>query len=375
MNILFISPSIQDWQNGIFYHRIHQPSIALAKRGHAVKILVLGSSTAEQMINWCDVVIFGRTYHPDLHPLNLVRQFKAKGKRVIWDFDDDFWQVSEDNPSQLVSNSFKDQYEGFIREADALITPSKVLMAKARRLVKKKEVHLAPNGINYDVYQPRPRAHKELIIGWAGASSHWKDLQLITKPIIQLQKKYKNAFVLYGIIGGPIESEMFIYREYLNRNTMPEKNPFFKEALEWWDQMHELNVYPHIPAHVPFYTPFMHPGKLSLLDFDIGLAPLQDTEFNRGKSCIKFYEYAGVGTVTLTSDVLPYKDEVTYRAKNTEQDWYNKLEKLIIDVPFREKLLKEQQDWVKKNRSLEAIGLIWELALQKPGGLKVLNQQ
>jgi glycosyltransferase involved in cell wall biosynthesis len=375
MNILFISPSPDDWRNGIFFHRIHQASIALSKRGHAVKIATIGGTTSEQIINWCDVVIFGRTYHPATQPIGLVKQFKSKGKRIIWDFDDDFWQVQKDNPSALVSNAYKDQYEDFIREADALITPSKVLATKAKRLVKGKPVMIAPNGVDLDTYIERPHAHQELIIGWAGAASHWKDLQLITKPIIALQKKYEFAFVLYGITGQPIESEMFEYNEMLQRNAMPEKNEFFKAALKWWEEMKELKFYPHIPAHVPFYTPFLHPHKLSNLDFDIGIAPLEDTEFNHGKSCIKFYEYAATGATVLTSDVLPYKDEVTYRAKNTEQDWYNKLEKLIVDADFRKKLGKEQQDWVKKYRSLDAIALDWELALQKPGGLEVLNQQ
>jgi hypothetical protein len=74
--------------------------------------------------------------------------------------------------------------------------------------------------------------------------------------------------------------------------------------------------------------------------------------------------------------VLPYSDEVGYTAKNTTEDWYNKLEKLIVDASFRKETAKKQQEWVHENRSLDAIGLDWELALQKPSrwGLKVLNQ-
>ena len=127
--------------------------------------------------------------------------------------------------------------------------------------------------------------------------------------------------------------------------------------------------------HIPFMPPELHPSVLGRCDFDIGLAPLEDTEFNRSKSCVKFYEYASVGTVVLTSDVEPYKSEVNYRAKNTVKDWYNKLEKLIVDKDFRAKIGREQQEWVKKHRSVEAIGLDWELACQLPGGLKVLNQE
>jgi len=62
-------------------------------------------------------------------------------------------------------------------------------------------------------------------------------------------------------------------------------------------------------------------------------------------------------------------------AKNTAKDWYNKLEKLIVDKEYRVKLAKEQQEWVRKNRSIEAIGLPWELACQLPGGgPRVYNQ-
>jgi len=102
---------------------------------------------------------------------------------------------------------------------------------------------------------------------------------------------------------------------------------------------------------------------------------LEDNEFNRGKSCIKFYEYAAVGTATIASDVEPYKSECDYRAKNTTEDWYQKIKKLIVDEQFRLDLVKKQQKWVKENRSIDKIGLEWELACQKEGGLPVLSQQ
>jgi hypothetical protein len=114
-----------------------------------------------------------------------------------------------------------------------------------------------------------------------------------------------------------------------------------------------------------------------MCDLDIGLAPLEDTEFNAGKSNIKFYEYASVGTVTLASDVQPYNTEVNCLTKNTKKDWIKNLEKLITNPEYRVKKLHEQREWVRKNRSIEAIGIDWELACQKPSkwGIKVLNQQ
>ena len=52
-----------------------------------------------------------------------------------------------------------------------------------------------------------------------------------------------------------------------------------------------------------------------------------------------------------------------------------KLEKLLVDVDFRKKLADKQQKWVKENRTTEQIGVDWELACQRPGGLKVANQE
>jgi hypothetical protein len=153
---------------------------------------------------------------------------------------------------------------------------------------------------------------------------------------------------------------------------MPEKNEYYKSAIDFYNQLKGMRMW-----HVPFMPPELHPKTLSVCDFDIGLAPLEDKAFNRGKSCVKYYEYASVGTVTLASDVLPYSDEVPYRAKNTYKDWYNKLERLIVDKDFREKELKKQQDWVLKNRSSEEIGKIWEIACQRDGikGLTVSGQR
>ena len=288
---------------------------------------------------------------------------------MLYDMDDDFWQVAKDNPSVLVSNALKDQYEAMIKASDAVITPSNELARKFKKHFKK-PVFLCPNGIDYRLYKPRPKNHEGLIIGYMGASSHWKDLQIIGPALSELYKKHEFLFTIYGITAEPLEAAMYYYQKALILGLSPEKNKYYDEALKFYMTLKQMKMY-----HIPFYPPELHPSALGRADFDIGLAPLQDTEFNRGKSCVKFYEYASVGTVTLASNVEPYKSEVNYCAKNTTKDWIKKLERLIVDEKFREKILKEQMDYVFKKRSIDAIGLDWELACQRPGGLPVLNQQ
>lgn len=354
----------------MWLHRAFIPSQALGKRGHSCKTVAIGKEVPENLMEWPDVVVFGRTYHPDMKPVELMREYKKRGKRVVYDMDDDHWLVPKDNPSYLVSNAFKDQYEGFLEATDAIITPSKVLAKKFKKF--KKPVFICPNGVDEEMYTPRKDAHAdELIIGYMGAASHWKDLTLVTEALKELHKKYTFLFTIYGMVSEPLESAIYTYDKFYSMNLQPEKNDYYKSALDFYRSLQGLRMY-----HVPFMPPELHPKTLSACDFDIGIAPLEDTEFNRGKSCVKFYEYASVGTAVVASDVLPYSDEVGYTAKNTVKDWYNKLEKLIVDEKFRKDLAKKQGEWVWKNRSTQAIGLEWELALQKQSkwGLKVLSQ-
>lgn len=371
MNVLFMLETPMAFMSGIWQHRNETPSAALAKRGHGVKQVAIGSEVPEHLMEWPDTVVFGRTYPSQYDPIKIMRDYKKRGVRVLYDMDDDFWSVAKDNPSVLVSNAHKDQYEGMIEEADAVISPSPVLLKKFKKHFKK-ETFLAPNGIDFDIYRERPHDHEDTLkIGYMGAASHWKDLQIIGEVISDLNRKHDFVFTLYGLVGEPLEAAIYTYNKILAHNFQPEKKEYHQAAIDFYKQLEGVRMW-----HVPFMPPELHPKTLQMCDLDIGLAPLADTEFNSGKSCIKYYEYAAVGTVTVASDVLPYKSEVNYTAKNTHKDWYEKIERLIVDPEYRQKILNEQKDWVRKHRSIDAIGIDWELACQKPSkfGLKVLNQ-
>ncbi len=361
MKILFIADRPDCYIHGLWLHRIHMPSIALEKRGHGIKVASIGGTFSEELLEWPDTVVFGRIYPTDFDPVKWMKEFKKRGKRVIYDMDDDFWEVKKNNPSRLVSSALKDQYEGMTKEADAIITPSTVLAKKFKKYFKKK-VFLCPNMIDPEMYPERPHTDKLLTIGYMGANSHFKDLQIVGDVLNDLSKKYDFMFTIYGLFGEPMEAVVYYTHKALQMNFKPEKRLEFQEILDFHKQLNGMKV-----QHVPFMPPELHPHILSHCDFDIAIAPLEDDTFNNGKSSLKFYEYAGVGSATLTSDVLPYSEDADYRAKNTKKDWYKKLEKLIVDKDFRETLAKKQRKWVLENRSTDVCGLPWELACQREG--------
>jgi glycosyltransferase involved in cell wall biosynthesis len=74
---------------------------------------------------------------------------------------------------------------------------------------------------------------------------------------------------------------------------------------------------------------------------DLNLVPLRNNVFSHGKSALKYFEAAAVGTVTVASPVYPFReaihDGVTGRL-SADADWEDTLEDLIIDPAVRNRL-------------------------------------
>jgi glycosyltransferase involved in cell wall biosynthesis len=80
-----------------------------------------------------------------------------------------------------------------------------------------------------------------------------------------------------------------------------------------------------------------------LPSWDIGIAPLADTAFNRSKSAIKTLDYAALGLAVLASDVPAYRgslaDGIGGRlVANTEAAWFRALHDLIDNTVSRRQL-------------------------------------
>jgi hypothetical protein len=66
------------------------------------------------------------------------------------------------------------------------------------------------------------------------------------------------------------------------------------------------------------------------------------------------------GAITVASHVSPYAEEVPITAKNKREAWIQKLEfALHAD---RERLWREQRDWVMTHRNIEKNVELWEQA-------------
>jgi glycosyltransferase involved in cell wall biosynthesis len=77
--------------------------------------------------------------------------------------------------------------------------------------------------------------------------------------------------------------------------------------------------------------------------FDIGIAPLADTTFNRCKSPIKTLDYAGIGLPVLASDREAYRGSLAdgvggMLLSDSADEWFAALSRLLRDVALRRRL-------------------------------------
>jgi glycosyltransferase involved in cell wall biosynthesis len=151
-------------------------------------------------------------------------------------------------------------------------------------------------------------------IGYCGSPSHKGDFDhYICKALRKLKEKYGVQLIMFGY--NPISGAEDLY-------------------------------FPGCEVHEYLDT-------INNLDLDIGIAPLADDEFNRAKSNLKFLEYTYCSIPTVASSVYPYKHTITHNEngiliENSKQ-WYDELEKLVLDKRKRIELIVNARKFVSDN--------------------------
>lgn len=191
-----------------------------------------------------------------------------------------------------------------------------------------------PNAINFKewdkkVWEKANKKNKKISIGWAGASGHKHDLELLKKAVKEIKSKYKNVeFVLFGDSGN---------KEWFNYDRQIDWTPIFK-----------------------------YPESYAKAGCDIMIAPMRDSKYNRGKSSLRILEAGSLSIPVVASPVGDYVNFPVLYAK-TRWDWTKQLEKLIENKSLRRKLGNKLYRKIKKdhNIKIEAKKLYKELAKLK----------
>lgn len=287
-----------------------------------------------------EVVVVQRQVSPG--NLKAMHMMKEAGLKLVYDLDDDMWNLPASNPAQ---RAFKQVEEGFAlcaKEADVITVSTKGLRGAVRTSMPnlKQEVLVTPNAMDFCWFSPSALSKDdgEVRVGWAGSNTHAGDLYEAWNVLSGLWEKHKNLRFDFVGMAAP---------DKLKGRERVQARP--------WVPVGEF------------------PNRFASWSWDIAMAPLAQNRFNRSKSCIKMLEAAAVGIPCLASDVQPYQEfcalgRLEWLLCKSERDWRVKLDRLIVDGDYRRMLGAQMKETAEKYFDIRVIKANWEYALQKAMG-------
>lgn len=207
---------------------------------------------------------------------------KKKNIPYFYDLDDDLIGIG--NSTHPEANHYK-KYQALITQ---LIINAKRVTVSTKNLKQKLEsiradILVVKNQLFSEIWQQKltnlKGGNRNFNVLYLGTPTHADDLRLIDEALYEIKKKYRK--IVFNIIGVTNDRTSKEHLQFIEIPLFARKSyPLFV----WWLK--------------------------SLRNFDLGLAPLVDNDFNRSKSGIKFLEYQALGIPVVASNLPPYKDVI-----------------------------------------------------------------
>lgn len=250
------------------------------------------------------------------------KQFYKRNK-VIFDFDDSIWLL-DTSPENKKFEFLKDpeKTKNNIRHSHAVIAGNAFLADYARQF--NNNVYIIPTTIDTDFHKVPENSgaiqrHKKTVIGWSGSISTIKHFEMIIPVLKKIQAKYPERTEIHVIGQGSYS------------------HPGLELTSKNWTADTEV---------------------ADLQTFDIGIMPLPDDEWVKGKCGLKGLSYMACGVATVMSPVGVNTDIIEH-GKNgllasTEDEWFEALCYFIENPALRAESGLAGRQTVVENYSVKA---------------------
>jgi glycosyltransferase involved in cell wall biosynthesis len=300
----------------LFYKSSHAGAKALALlNGFLRRIFVLPQAL------FFDYVFIHREAAPIGPPVFEFILAKILRKKIIYDFDDAIWmtdKIHEGRAEKLIRCRGKVKW--ICGWSYKVSCGNEYLRSYAARNNPKS--FLVPTTIDtengHTISLKKENTPDKIVIGWTGSHSTLKYLQLVEKELLQLEEKF--AMVEFHVVAD-------------KKPALSLKRLHFKP----WSQQTEVT---------------------DLAVFDIGIMPLPDDEWAKGKCGFKALQYMSMEVATVASPVgvnpLIIQHGVNgFLAK--EGEWLGVLTQLIENKALRMELGREGRKTVENHFSVKAV--------------------
>ena len=242
----------------------------------------------------CDICIVQRAAFTDMAEADALRATLAsRGTPLVVDLDDDFLGMGDDHPDVAHYRPRIEALAHILAGASEVWFSMPVLAARYAALSARSAV--IPNTIDPRLWRdwrrppPIPFGAARVRMLYMGTKTHAADWAMIRPALERLWRARPGAFdvTLIGVTPAIEEAP------WLHRLEPPARSVPYPSFVAW------------LRAQGPF---------------DLGLAPLVDTAFNRAKSDIKLLEYAALGLLPVASDIAAYRTDAAAGAILVD-DW------------------------------------------------------
>ncbi|MBT4776341.1 MAG: glycosyltransferase [Crocinitomicaceae bacterium] len=246
------------------------------------------------------------------------KKMRASGAKLIYDFDDAIFILNVSSGNKSLSFLKKPKKTGKIIELCDLIIAGNQYLAEYATLFNP-NVKVIPTTIDTKEYTRHEKKNTGVCIGWSGSVTTIEHFKLALPFLEKIKLKYGSK-VYFKVIGD---------ENYLNKHLEIIGTP--------WNKKNEVK---------------------ELSEFDIGIMPLPDDEWAKGKCGLKGLQYMALEIPTIMSPV-GVNSEIINNGKNgfiasTNQDWIDKLSVLIDQNETRSKMGIEARKTVVDSYSIIA---------------------
>ena len=300
-----------------------------------------------ERVSEADLVVIQRDFPRHFEAYEeILRRARALRKPVLYEWDDMLTGLPAVHPDYDHYMSVRAAILTAILEADAVTCATPYLAEYTRQF--NPNVWVLPNYLNDRLWELKPApaeipAQPPVILGYLGAHSHRPDLDGVT-PVLER-----------------------LLDEYGDRLRLQLWNIQLPAGLEVRSNVEE--PWPGLVSYASFVDTFLQHT------WDIGIAPLLDSEFNRGKSWQKFLEYSALGIPGVYSRLTPYEtvveDGVNGFLARSPSEWEACLRALIEDAPLRQQVGQAAQGTARQGWMLSGLAHLWEEAYTQAISLPV----
>lgn len=297
----------------------------LEKNNKLLLTILREDNISDYDIKMNDIVLFLR--NRTQASFEIFKMAKKEGKKAIYAIDDNFEELPYNRPikNKIDLNILKK----FYIESHAVITYSEYF----KNVLKKynKNIYNVSNLSNHEIIEnlkTRVRVKKKvgkIIVGYFSSDKdNIEYINMIKPSLIKILDEYKETIELHLI--------------NIPRNF--------------------IGAYKNVKYYNPIFSLDKFYKFMIKQQWDVGLAPLIDTEFNRCKTDNKYREYAALRIAGIYSNIIPYKNSVKNNitgilVENDDELWYKAIKELIENKDKRIRIIEESYNDVKERYSLE----------------------